>query len=165
MPKTKAQKSNILSKGREELKNSTNLIFADFTGTTAQDLRDLRLILKEIGAKFKVIKKRLLRIMLNEMNLDFDPKKFDAQVGTVFVKNDIFEAARSIYKFAKDRENFKMLGGFDFGNAERLEADFIKKIGQLPSREVLLGQVLGTMTAPLRAFMWMLQERSRKLNN
>lgn len=146
------------------MKDSTNLIFTDFGGATAQDLRALRLALKETGAKFQVIKKRLLRILLKETGLELDPKEFEAQMGTVFVKGDIFETAGSIYKFIKDKENFKILGGFDFNNAIKMEADFIKRIGQLPSREVLLGQVLGTVVAPLRAFMWIIQERSRKLN-
>ncbi len=164
MAKTKDQKSNILTKGREELKDSTNLIFADFGGTTAQDLRNLRLTLKDAGAKFQVIKKRFLRILLKERDIEFDPKEFEMQLGTVFAKRDIFEAAGSIYKFAKDKENFKILGGLDLNNAEKMDADFIKRIGQLPSREILLGQVLGTIVAPLRALMWILQERSKKLN-
>ena len=124
----------------------------------------MRLLLKNVGAKFQVIKKRLLRIILKEKGIDFDPKQFEAQVGTVFMKGDIFETAGSMYRFTKDKENFKILGGIDLNKAEKIEADFIKRIGQLPSREVLLGQVLGTMVAPLRAFMWILQERSRKLN-
>lgn len=165
MAKTKAQKSNILTKGREELKDSTNLIFADFGGTTAQDLRDLRLTLKETGAQFQVIKKRLLRILLKEMDIVFNPKEFKAQVGTVFAKGDIFATAGLMYRFIKGKENFKILGGIDLSKAEKMEADFIKRIGQLPSREALLGQVVGTMVAPLRAFMWILQERSRKLNS
>ena len=164
MSKTKTQKTNVITKGTEELKGAANLIFADFGGTTAQDLRDLRLSLKNVGAKFQVIKKRLLRIILKEKGIDFDPKQFEAQVGTVFMKGDIFETAGSMYRFTKDKENFKILGGIDLNKAEKIEADFIKRIGQLPSREVLLGQVLGTMVAPLRAFMWILQERSRKLN-
>ena len=76
MPKTKAQKTNVITKGTEELKGAANLIFADFGGTTAQDLRDLRLLLKNVGAKFQVIKKRLLRIILKEKGIDFDPKQF-----------------------------------------------------------------------------------------
>lgn len=160
MAKTKAQKSDILTKGRKELKNSTNLIFADFSGTTSQDLRALRLTLKETGAKFQVIKKRLLRILLKEMSLELDPKEFETQLGTISAKGDIFETAGLVYKFAKGKENFKILGGIDLSKAEKMEADFIKKIGQLPSREVLLGQVLGTIVAPLRAFMWILSQKS-----
>lgn len=164
MSKTKAQKTNVITKGMEELKNSANLIFADFGGITAQNLRDLRLLLKNAGAKFQVIKKRLLRIILKEKGIDFDPKQFEAQVGTIFIKGDIFEIVGSMYKFAKDKESFKILGGIDLNKAEQIEIDFIKRIGQLPSREILLGQVLRTMAAPLKAFMWILQERSRKLN-
>lgn len=165
MPKTKAQKTQVISEGGEELKNSTNLIFADFGGTTAEEIRNLRLILKGVNAKMGVIKKRLLRIILNEKGIDFDPKQFEAQVGTVFVKGEISEAAGPIYKFAKDKERVKVLGGVDLIKGENIGVDFLNRIGQLPSREILLSQVLGTMIAPLRAFMWILSERSKKAGN
>src|SRR3989338_85963 len=159
MPKTRAQKSKIIEKWTGEIKEAKNLIFVDFGGTKTQDLRELRLSLKEAQSKFQVIKKRLLRIVLKEKGVDFDPKSFEAQVGTVFVNDDISDAAGRVYRFSKDKENFKILGGFDLNKGEKLEADFLKRIGQLPGREVLLGQVLGTMVAPLRAFMWILSQK------
>lgn len=165
MPKTKAQKSKIVEKGTEEIKGAKNLIFVDFGGVKTEDLRELRASLKEAGSNLQVIKKRLLKIVLKEKKADFDPKSFEAQVGTIFTNNDISETAGKVYKFSKDKEKFKILGGLDLNNGEKLEVDFIKWIGQLPGKEVLLSQVLGTMVAPLRAFMWILQERSKKLSN
>lgn len=159
MPKTRAQKSQVISEGGEELKNSTNLIFADFGGTTAEEIRNLRFTLKGVNAKMGVIKKRLLKIILKEKGIDFDPKQFEAQVGAVFVKGEISETVQLIYKFAKDKEKFKILGGIDLIKGENIGADFLRRIGQLPSREILLGQVLGTMIAPLRAFMWILSKK------
>ncbi len=147
------------------MKGAKNLIFVDFGGTKTQDLRGLRLSLKEARSKLQIIKKRLLKLVLKEKGVDFDPKSFESQVGTIFINDDISEAAGKVYRFSKDKENFKILGGFDLDKGEKLEADFLKRIGQLPGREVLLGQVLGTMVAPLRAFMWILQERSKKVSN
>jgi len=164
MPKTKAQKSQVISEGGVELKNSTSLIFADFGGTSAEEIRNLRLVLKEVNAKMGVIKKRLLKIILKEKGIDFNPNQFEAQVGTVFVKGEISETIQPICKFAKNKEKFMILGGIDLIKGENIDSDLLRRIGQLPPREILLGQVFGTMVAPLRAFMWIIQERSRKLS-
>lgn len=164
MAKTKAQKNQVVEKGAKSLKESSNLIFADFGGTSAQDVNSLRISLRESGSRFEVIKKRLLDIILKNKGLDMDTKSFDGQVGTVFVMGEISDAAGQVFRFSKGKEKFKILGGVDLKKGEKLEADYVTRIGQLPSREVLIGQVMGGMVAPLRAFMWILKERSKLLN-
>ena len=164
MAKTKAQKSQVIEKGAKSLGESSSLIFADFGGTTAQDIRSLRISLREAGSRFEVIKKRLLNIILKNKGLDMDTKSFDGQVGTVFVTGEISDVAGRVFRFSKGKEKFKILGGVDLEKGEKLEADYVTRIGQLPTREVLLGQVMGGLVAPLRAFMWILKERSRKLD-
>ena len=162
MAKTREEKAKAIKEGKEGLKGSSNLIFTDFSGTSTSEIRTLRKTLKEADVKFQVIKKRLLKIILDGEGIEFDPKQFDGQIGTVFVKGDISEVAGSLYRFSKKNESFQILGGLDLEKKEELTGDTIKTIGQLPSREVLLGQVLGTMIAPLRAFMWILSERSKQ---
>ena len=164
MAKTKAQKNQVIEKGAKSLKESSNLIFTDFSGTTAQDIRSLRISLREAGSRYEVIKKRLLNIILKNKGLDMDTKYFEGQVGTVFVTGEISDVAGRVFRFSKGKEKFKILGGVDLEKGEKLEADFVTRIGQLPTREVLLGTVMGGMVAPLRAFMWILKERSRKLD-
>jgi len=164
MAKTKTQKNQVVEKGAKSLKESSNLIFADFGGTSAQDINSLRVSLRETGSRFEVIKKRLLDIILKNKGLDMDTKSFDGQVGTVFVTGEISDVAGRVFRFSKGKEKFKILGGVDLEKGENLEADYVTRIGQLPSRDVLIGQVMGGMVAPLRAFMWILKERSSKLN-
>lgn len=163
MAKTKAQKNQVIEKGSKSLKESSNLIFTDFGGTSAQDIKSLRISLREAGSRFEVIKKRLLNIILKNKGLDMDTKSFEGQVGTVFVTGEISDVAGRVFRFSKGKEKFKILGGVDLEKGEKLEADYVTRLGQLPSREVLLGQVMGGMVAPLRAFMWILKERSKLL--
>ena len=164
MAKTKAQKNEVIEKGAKSLKESSNLIFTDFSGTTAQDIRSLRISLREAGSRYEVIKKRLLNIILKNKGLDMDTKSFEGQVGTVFVTGEISDVAGRVFRFSKGKEKFKILGGVDLEKGEKLEADYVTRIGQLPTREILLGQVMGGMVAPLRAFMWILKERSKVLD-
>lgn len=171
--KTKAQKSEELKKAKILLEKSRALIFADFSKVTAEDIRKLRGELKKSGANFLVIKKRLLGLVLKEKGIEADLKQFKMSVGTIFAEGDIEQAAGPAYKFfsalavpeggAKDVWVKHLLGGYDMKSAALVDAQKIVYIGKLPSREVLLGQLLGMLTAPIRSFMYVLDQKAKKV--
>ena len=160
---TKSQKSQQINEGKEALKQSRTLAFVDFSGTTVEDMKKLRRSLLSVGAKLKVFKKKLLRIALKENGVDFNPEQFDLQVGTILAKGDISEIAGLIYKFSKEikNKNFKILGGYDLAEKNFFDSAATTRIGQLPSREVLLGQLVGMLAAPMKTFLYVLNEKSK----
>lgn len=162
---TKQQKKQKIEEGKEIIKNNRFLVFIDFTKTGVEDLKKLRRALGDAGAKLKVIKKRLLNIAFQESGFDFDHSKFESQIGTIFSEKDIPEIAASVYKFSKEINNkeFKILGGYDLSAKNFLEAEFVKMLSQLPSKEVLLSQLVGILSVQIRMFMYVLQERSKKV--
>ena len=159
---TKAKKIEQVAEGKKLLGESDVLIFTDFAKTKNEDLRSLRSTLRDMGAKFQVIKKRLLGIALKEKGIDFDPKQFESQVGTIFMKGDISAIAQPVYQFSKDKQGFKILGGLDVVNKSAISGETVIAIGKLPSREILLGQLLGVLSSPLRMFMYILQEKGKR---
>lgn len=160
---TKQQKSQQIEEGKKTLKESRTLAFVDFSGTTVEDLRKLRRSLLSVGAKMKVFKKKLLRIALKESGFDFDPEQFDLQVGTISAKGDVSEVASLIYKFSKEikNKNFKILGAYDLAEKNFFDSAATTRIGQLPSREILLAQLVGMLSAPMRMFLYVLNEKSK----
>lgn len=161
---TKQQKSQQIEESKKVLRESRILAFIDFSGTTVEDMKKLRRSLRSVGAKLKVFKKRLLRIALKDSGFDFNPKQFDSQVGTVFASKDISEIAGLIYKFSKEIKNkdFKILGGYDLAEKNFFDSATVQRIGKLPSREVLLGQLVGMLVAPMRMFLYVLSEKSKR---
>ncbi len=162
MPITRARKEEIFSEGSEKVGQSRFLIFVDFQGAGVGELQQLRRALAEVGANFKVIKKRILRLVLREKGFDFDPVKFEGPVGTVFGTDELEKIVAPVYKFSKDSEGFKILGGLDLTNREELLAEKIIAIGKLPSREVLLVQLMGVMIAPVQKLMYVLDILSKR---
>ena len=159
---TKNQKVSIIEKGNVNLDGSNVLIFTDFTGTSVNDLGKLRTELRGNDSKFQVIKKRLLKIVFGKKNIEIDPVKFDGTLGTVFVNGGLSEVAGSLYRFSKTHEKFKLLGAYDLEKNEVINEADINAIGSLPPRIELLGQLVGTIAAPLRALMYILSEKSKK---
>ena len=160
--KTKAQKNKELEKGAELFKKSELLVFTDFNNVKNEDIRRLRRELKKLGAQFLVIKKRLLNVLLKEKGIDFDARKFKASMGTIFSSAGIEEISAPIFKFFKELNlQEKILGGYDINGKFVIEPLRIITIGQLPSREVLLSQLLGMIAAPIRSFLYVLSEKSK----
>ncbi|MBI4993801.1 50S ribosomal protein L10 [Candidatus Wolfebacteria bacterium] len=161
---TKAQKSQHIEESKKLIKDSKFLTFIDFSGTAVEDIKKLRLALREVGAKMKVFKKKLLRVALKDIGIDFNPEQFDLQLGTIFSDKDISEIAGPVYKFSKGLKDaqFKILGSYDLSAKNFLDAEAVKKIGQLPSREVLLGQLVGMLASPIRMFLYVLDQKSKQ---
>ncbi len=160
---TKQQKSQQIEESKNMLKQSRILAFVDFSGTNVEDMKKLRRILRDVGAKLKVFKKKLLRIALKDSGFDFNPEQFDLQVGAVFASKDISEIAGLIYKFSKEikNKNFKILGSYDLADKNFFDGAMVTRIGQLPSREILLGQLVGMLSAPIKMFMHVLSQKSK----
>lgn len=169
--KTRAQKETELANAREHFEKSEALIFADFTKITAENLRKLRTELKKSGANFLVIKKRILGILLKEKGIDVDLKQFKTSVGTIFSEVDTERIAGPAFKFfsgmevaegeAKDVWIKKILAGYNIKGNVAITAEDIVYIGKLPPREVVLAQLLGMLAAPIRSFLYILDEKSK----
>lgn len=162
---TKNQKAAKIDASKAMLKSMKTLVFVDFTGTSVEGLKKLRRGLNEIGAKMEVVKKKLLRVAFSESNINFNPEQFDMQVATIFSDKDISEVAGVVYRFSKEVEKttgFKILGAYDLTASVFSDAEIIKTIGKLPSREILIAQFLGMLTVPLKKLLVVLDETSKK---
>lgn len=163
---TKQQKIEQVEKGQKLFKESHILVFTDFTGAGVEDIKSLRKTLKELGAKFSVIKKKLMRIIFEKMSLDFNPEQFESQLGTISSQKDITEFISPVYKFSREKEKqgFKILGAYDLTEKKFIDAETVIKIGKLPTREVLLGQLVGVLSAPMRMFLYVLNEKAKMVD-
>ncbi len=152
----------MVEKGTESLKGAETLVFTDFTGLSVNDLNTLRKSLKAMGAAFSVIKKRLLRLTFQKEGITVDPKEFQGQLGVVFSPKDIVETAGAVYKFSKEKKDgLKILGGLELKAKKFFVGADVKRIGQLPSREVLLGQLAAMLTIPIKKFMFILNQKAK----
>lgn len=170
--KTKTQKVEELKEGKKLLDKSQVLIFTEFSGVSTANTRKLRQQLKEVGAKYFVIKKRLLGLLLKEKGIEMDVKGLGSQIGTIFSETDIEKASAPVYKFfygiggdtkaARAESVKKIVGAYDIKKNNFVEAKDVVFIGQLPPREVLLGQLFGMLAAPISSLLYVLNERAKQ---
>lgn len=161
--KTKIQKEEQIASGLENLKTAKTIVFADFNGTSANNMNGLRKTLHEIDSTFSVFKKRLLRVLFQKKNIDVNPEEFEGQVGVAFSNEGIDILAGKIYGFIKQAKTIKLRGGLDLTTMKFFSGEEVEMIGKLPSRDILLAQVVGTMASPMSALLYVLSERQKQV--
>jgi large subunit ribosomal protein L10 len=130
----------------ERLKLKKNIILTNYSGVKVKDLSDVRRKLREKNCDYKVVKNNLFKRALREVGAAQIDDYLKGPVGVVFTENDLTEPAKVLKDFTKDHENFKYSVGI-MDNVVYTN-DQIKKIADLPSREVLLSQIMSLINGP-----------------
>ncbi len=162
MPLTKEQKLNILNDLTDKFSRAKAAILVDFNKLPVSKTMELRRNLKSTNAEYKVAKKTLISRVLRFGHFeDVDLDNLKTQVGIVFSYVDPVATAQSVWKFSRVNEALKILGGFlGFDWQDR---DKIIALAKLPSREILLWQLVRTIAAPLSGLVGVLQGNVRSL--
>ncbi len=108
-----------------------------------------------------VAKKTLIRLSIKNHQLpDPSAEAMEGAVAAVFSYGDVVAPARLLHEFSKENENLQLLGGIVDGKfLSKVEA---KQLALLPSREVLLAKLVGSMKAPISGFHGVLSGVMRK---
>lgn len=158
--KSRQQKIEEAEAGKKLLGKSRSLIFVDFEKISADKIAGMKIQLKKLGGEFKVVKKRLLRLIFREKQMNFDPQTaFNGQAGVIFLADKLDAAASPTRKIFGE---LKFLGAYDLEEKQFLDAALFKKMALLPSREILLSQLVGVLSAPLKMFLFILSEKSKQ---
>ena len=125
---------------------SPYVIVIDYTGMTVQQFTELRNRLNAGGAKCLVAKNTYMRKALTEAGLPDIAESLVGQTAFVMGDSEVFAAAKAIKNFEKEFKKPEMKVGI-LGNAV-LDAEKLKAIADIPSREAVLSQLLATINEP-----------------
>lgn len=156
MPITKEKKVEVVGKLEKITNEAKSLVFVNFHGLTVTDSTKLRKELKTKKIGYVVAKKTLLKRALGSNKIDGEIPALDGEVALVY-GDDPIEPSREIYTFQKDhKDKIKILGGVFEGKF--IDALTMTGIATIPSREVLLGQLVGLLASPIRGLAVVLSE-------
>jgi len=148
------KKQQIVKELEEKLQNATLVVFTDYRGVNVEEMTILRDKLRIPGVEFKVIKNTMMELALkNTGNEDVIPQIFGPNA-VLFSNDDPVTPVKSIYEFIKEYKKLEVKGGILEGQA--ITPDRIKALADLPPRDVLLAQVVGTMQAPISSLVYVL---------
>jgi len=161
---SRKRKEELVESYAERLGRCQMAIWADYRGLNMGRFEDLRRRLRQVGAETMVVKNTLLRIALDQSSLPTAGQLMEGPNAIVFVYDDLASAARVVTAFARENEQaFKIKGGVLGGQV--VDAGQVADLENLPTREVLLAQVVGGMSAPISGLVGTLSAVMRGLLN
>ncbi|MFH0834090.1 MAG: 50S ribosomal protein L10 [Patescibacteria group bacterium] len=151
MAVTKSKKSEILADLEAEFKNSKSVALTAYIGIKVSEIQALRSKLREGEARMVVAKKTLIQLAAKNAGMKEIPAEaLEGPVAAVFSHGDELAGFQILEKAKSDFKQIDLLGGIFEG--EILTKAAAQQLGQLPSKDVLLGQLVGLLVSPIRGF-------------
>ncbi len=161
MPLTRQQKEERVATTTQALEGATSYVFVAYNGLNVTDMGELRDKLHVEGTKLRVLPKRLLKIVMQNMKHDFDPTSVEGQVAVAW-GSDPVAPAKVLHDFAKKHQEILWLvAGVMEGTL--LTKEQVVALAQLPSRDQLRAQLLSVMVSPMRGLAMTLSGVQRNL--
>jgi large subunit ribosomal protein L10 len=145
------QKEQVVEELTQRLRAAETLLVADYRGLTMPQIDELRTRLLESGARFTVVKNTLTRRAAEAAGADAVLALIDGPSAIAFLdaEGDMLAAAKALADTARETRVLEIRGGVMQGRA--MTAAEVESLATLPPAEVLRGQVLGAIVAPLTA--------------
>jgi large subunit ribosomal protein L10 len=141
------EKAAVIDRIAGELEESSAVFAVDYRGITVSQVADLRAKLRAADATFSVVKNSLTERAADKAGADALKELLKGPTALTFVRGDAAAAAKALSDAQRITEVLDFKGGLMDG--QPVSADEIKAIAKLPSRDVLYGQLVGMVAAPL----------------
>lgn len=151
MPKTRQQKADTIRWLSKEFKAAKAVVFADYQGLSVAKADELRRKMREADVTYVVAKKTLLTKAAKDAGLDFDAKALPGMIGIAFGREDEIAPAKVLGDMAAADAPLKLVGGVFEGAV--VPAEKVVALSKLPTKKQLLGRLVGTIAAPMSAFV------------
>lgn len=155
---TKEKKSSIITRVKDIVSKGKTLVFVNFHGLTVAGVNDLRRLLREKGVGYYVAKKTLIKKAFAGASVEGSLPELEGEVAIAFLSGgpteneDILVPVKEVYGFhKKNAEVLKIIGGVFEGKFT--DAGEMLALAKIPSREVLLGQLVNVINSPIQGLV------------
>lgn len=144
------KKNTLVAELNELLSNAKTTAFATYQGISVAELQTLRAQAREAGVVIKVVKNRLVRVALSEIEAykDIDTSSLNGQLLYAISSEDEVVPAKVLNEFAKANPSLVIAGGLS-AEGGLLSADDVKALAALPSKNQLIAEVVAQLLSPV----------------
>jgi|694.fasta_scaffold110139_3 large subunit ribosomal protein L10 len=138
-------------------------VIAEYRGLTVASLTQLRKELRKVNAEFRIVKNRVAKkaVLGKAENAKELADSLKGPIGIAFLYGDAAAGAKTLSEFEKSNELFKITAGVM--DTKKLSSKDVRAIASLPSKEVLLGQIVGLLVSPHRGLLGVVNAVPRSL--
>lgn len=150
MSKVMEMKKSVVEEIKGKIDGSQSVVLVDYRGLTVEETTELRKKFREAGVEYKVYKNSMMRFAFKDAGLEEFNEHLKGPNAVAFGIEDPVAPAKITKEFAKDHTNLEIKAGVVDGKI--IDLDGIMGLADLPSREVLIAQVLGGLNGPISGF-------------
>ena len=144
----KEKKAELIKEMSDAVSNSPSMVFVHSKGLPVNDSNELRSKLREENSKYKVVKKTLLKRVLDEAKLDGEQPPLDGEIAIAY-GDDVIAPARDVFEFQKKhKDNIKIVGGI-FEGVLKSESEMME-IATIPGIQQLRGMFVNVINSPIQ---------------
>jgi large subunit ribosomal protein L10 len=139
---------------KDKFSKATSVTFADYSGLAAQKAADLRQQVKDSDGETMVVKNTLLKVAINESSNEGLKKAKDDLTGQTLVVlsySDPISPIKAVFEFAKELEVPKIRSAIVEGIYKNEQK--VQELKDIPSKEVLLAKLVGSLNSPVSGFV------------
>ena len=152
--KNRQMKQAKVEEIKEKLQKSQSVILASYQGLTVEEDTQLRKSLREAGVEYKVYKNTLVILAAKELGIEGLDKHLQGPISIAIGYDDVTAPARILNDFAKTHKKLELKAGLVQG--EIYDADKVKQLANIPSKDILIAKLLGSIKSPLSKFAYLL---------
>ena len=153
-------KSPIVEEISAGIKDAKSVVLVDYRGLTVEQDTRLRKELREAGVTYKVYKNTMMNFAFKGTDCEGLAPYLEGPSAMAYSTEDATAPARVLCNFAKTADKLEVKGGIVEGAV--YDADGIKQISAIPSKEVLLGRLFGSMQSPITNMARVLNQIAEK---
>lgn len=155
------QKELIVGELAEKFQKAQSMVFYDYIGLTVAEVSALRNQFRAAGVEYKVIKNTMLKRAADSLGLSGLDPYLSGPTAVAFSYTDPVAPAKILMDFIKQVKKTEIKSGVLMGRV--IDAEGVKALATLPSREELLAKMLGSLNAPATGLVMVLSGTLRKL--
>ena len=154
------KKQAIVAELKDQLTNAKGVVLTSYRGLTVAQDTEMRRALREAGVDYKVYKNTMVNFAIKDTPFEKLASHLEGPTAVAISYDDATSGARVLDKYVATIEPLVFKGGV-FEGAYYGDED-VAKIGKIPSREVLLGRLLGSFKSPMSSFARVIKEMAKK---
>jgi large subunit ribosomal protein L10 len=147
----RSEKEKFVADLHGRLEKAQGTFLVEYKGLNVESMNRLRKELKDVGSEFQVLKNRLLKLASEETDTALIKDQMKGPSALALTYEDMVAPAKVLVGFAKDFEKLKIKSGQISGKVIDMAA--IKRLAELPGKDVLLAQTLSAMQAVPASFV------------
>ncbi len=153
-------KKQVVCEIKEKLEKAQSVVFYDYRGLTVEQVTKLRNECRKAGVEYVVYKNNLIGLAAKELGIEGLDATLKGPTAVAFGMTDAVAPAKILSNFAKEVKKTEVKGGILSGNV--IDVAGVESLASMPSREVLIARIMGSMMSSVSKFVYCLEAIRKK---